>query len=103
MNKPYYRKRGRTVSFWVTEEDAKLLNDLVDISGGTKQDYIINKLLNREVRVYGNSRLYKKLQVKLEEVLSELKRLGCGNDAPPELWTLIDQINKTLYGLKEGE
>ena len=43
------------------------------------------------------------LRNSLQKVLTELKRLELCEDAPPELWILIDQINKTLYGLKGGE
>ena len=34
------RWRNRTVAFRVSDEEAKLLNDLVALSGLTKQDYI---------------------------------------------------------------
>ena len=43
------------------------------------------------------------LRDSLQKVLAELKRLEHCADASPELWILIDQINKTLYGLKGGE
>lgn len=69
----------------------------------TKQDYITDRLLNREVVVQGNPRVYKMLRDSLEKVSTELKRLESCEDASPELWILIDQINKTLYGLKGGE
>lgn len=101
MNK-YVRKRGRLVSFWTTEEESKLINDLVLISGLTKQDYILGKLANREINVYGNSRVYAMLKRKLEEVLEELKRIDSYDEGKPEIWILIEQINKTLYGLKNN-
>lgn len=97
------RLRNRTVAFRASDEEWKLISDMAEISGMQKQIYLINKCLDREIKVYGNSRLYRMLESKLDEVLSELKRLSCCKDAEPELWTLIDQINKTLYGLKEGD
>ena len=97
------RLRNRTVAFRASDEEWKLISDMAEISGLQKQIYLINKCLDREIKVYGNSRLYIMLESKLDEVLSELKRLSNANDAEPELWILIDQINRTLYGLKEGD
>ena len=41
------RWRNRIVAFRVSDEEAKLLNDLVALSGLTKQDYIMRRLLCR--------------------------------------------------------
>ena len=43
------RWRNHTVAFRVSDEEAKLLNDLVALSGLTKQDYITRRLLCRDV------------------------------------------------------
>lgn len=43
------RWRNRTVSFRVSEEEGKLIDDCVALSGLTKQDYIIRKLQCRDV------------------------------------------------------
>ena len=106
MEKKYdycHRERSVTVGFRVFPEESQLINNLVAISGMTKQDYITAKLLNRDIIVQGNPRVYNMLRNSLQKVLIELKSLERCEDAPPELWMLIDQINKTLYGLKGGE
>ena len=41
------RWRNRNVGFRVSEEEAKLLDNLVELSGLAKQDYILRRLLNR--------------------------------------------------------
>lgn len=97
------RERSVTVGFRVSPEESQMINDLVAISGMTKQDYITAKLLNRDIVVQGNPRVYNMLRSSLQKVFTELKALERCEDAPPELWILIDQINKTLYGLKGGE
>ena len=56
------RWRNHTVAFRVSDEEAKLLNDLVALSGLTKQDYITRRLLCRDVVVQGNPRVYKALR-----------------------------------------
>ena len=46
--------------------------------------------------------MYKALKVELAAVLDELKRIENGGNVSGDLLEVIDQINKTLYGLKEG-
>ena len=94
------RWRNRTVAFRVSEEEAKLLDDLVALSGLTKQDYIMQKLLNREVVVQGNPRVYKALKNQMEKIFEELKRMEkCDGENDEMLYTL-QVIAITLNGLK---
>ena len=69
------RWRNRIVAFRVSDEEAKLLNDLVALSGLTKQDYIMRRLLCRDVVVQGNPRVYKALKNQMAAIYEELKRL----------------------------
>ena len=83
------RWRNRTVAFRVSDGEAKLLNDLVALSGLTKQDYIIRRLLCRDVVVQGNPRVYKALKNQMEEIYGELKRLeACSGENDELLYTL---------------
>ena len=78
------RLRSKTVAFRMSEQEAKHLDDLVDVSGMNKQDYIISKLLDREVVVKPNSRVQKALREQLEDVARELSRLTRLDEAEPE-------------------
>ena len=69
------RWRNHTVAFRVSDEEAKLLNDLVALSGLTKQDYITRRLLCRDVVVQGNPRVYKALKNQMAAIYEELKRM----------------------------
>ena len=69
------RWRNRNVGFRVSEEEAKLLDDLVELSGLAKQDYILRRLLNREVVVQGNPKVFKALKHQMTQIYEELKRL----------------------------
>jgi len=93
------RFRSKTVAFRISPEENEQLETAVRLSGLTKQDYITRKLLNREIIVQPNPRVYKALRVELAAVLTELKRLGSGVD--DELLETIRLINTTLYGMKE--
>ena len=94
------RWRNHTVAFRVSDEEAKLLNDLVALSGLTKQDYITRRLLCRDVVVQGNPRVYKALKQELAAVLAELQRIEAGNSVDEELMNVIELISIILGGLK---
>lgn len=97
------RWRNHTVAFRVSDEEAKLLNDLVALSGLTKQDYITRRLLCRDVVVQGNPRVYKALKTELAAVLAELQRIEAGNGIDEELLNVIELIAVILGGLKGEE
>ena len=99
---PYNRFRSRTIAFRMSPEEADLLNDLVKISGYNKQDYLISRVLQREIVVRGSPRTYKALKDKIGEVLDELRRLGSVSEISPELAAVIVQISETLTGFAEN-
>ena len=95
------RFRARTIGFRVSPEEDQLINSAVALSGLTKQDYIVKRLLCRDVVVQGNPRVYKALKNQLAEVLLELQRIETGNIANDELLDLIEMIADILGGMKE--
>lgn len=95
------RWRHRTVAFRVSEEEAKLLDDCVSLSGLTKQDYIIRRLLNRNVVVQGNPRVYKALRNQIAQIYEELQRIEHAGEINDELLFTLQLVAETLNGLKE--
>lgn len=59
------RFRNKIISFRVSEEEAKLLKRRVLLSGLTKQDYIINSILGKEIVVYGSPFVFRSLHDEL--------------------------------------
>ena len=94
------RFRSVTVGFRVSPEEHDTLNRIVALSGLTKQEYCYRKCTDREVIVEGNPRVYKALKLELAAVLDELKRIESGGNVNSDLLEVIEQINKTMYGLK---
>ena len=94
------RWRNKTVAFRVSPEENDLINTQVALSGLSKQDYIIKRLLCRNIIVQGNPRVYKALKDKLDEVLSELRRISDNSGDNGDLLETIQIINATLYGMK---
>lgn len=54
----------------MSQEEAELLDRRVLVSGLTKQDYIINSLLGKEIAVYGNPYVFRSLQDELIKFIS---------------------------------
>ena len=94
------RWRNHTVAFRVSDEESKLLNDLVALSGLTKQDYITRRLLCRDVVVGGNPRVYKALRNQMVAIYEELKRLEALSPDNDELLYTLQVIAISLDGLK---
>ena len=94
------RWRNKTVAFRVSEEEAKLIDKCVALSGLTKQDYIIRRLQCRDVVVQGNPRVYKALRNQMADIYEELKRLESCSEANDELLYTIQLIAETMNGLR---
>ena len=92
------RWRNKTVAFRVSPEENDLINTQVVLSGLSKQDYIVKRLLCKDIVVQPNPRVYKALKDKLDEVLVELRRIDNGTD--DDLLETIRLINATIYGMK---
>ncbi len=95
------RWRNKTVSFRMSNEEIRLLNNLVSLSGLTKQDYIIKRLLCKDVVVVGNTRVYKALKNHMEHVFMELKRLSNIQEIDDVTLSTIQFIGQILQGMKE--
>lgn len=96
---PKGRWRNRNVGFRVSEEEAKLLDNLVELSGLAKQDYILRRLLNREVVVQGNPKVFKALKNQMTQIYEELKRLESVSDDNEELLIVVEMVAKIMKGM----
>ena len=95
------RWRNKTVSFRMSKEEVILLDNLVALSGLTKQDYIIKRLLCKDVVVVGNTRIYKALKNYIEQLCIELQRLTNGNEIDDVTTSTIQFISQILKNMKE--
>ena len=94
------RWRNKTVAFRVSEDEGKLIDKCVALSGLSKQDYIIRRLQCRDVVVQGNPRVYKALKTTMEKILSELQRLSDAGGVTDEMWDTLTLLIATLKGMK---
>ncbi len=95
------RWRNKTVAFRVSPEEDLQLETFVKITGLTKQDYIIRRLLCKDVVVQGNPRVFKALRDQFNAVLDELRRIEAGAGVDDELMDTIQMMVAIMDGMKE--
>ena len=88
------RWRNKTVAFRVSPEEDAQIETAVKLTGLTKQDYIIRRLLCRDVVVQGNPRVYKALR-------DQLRRIEAGQGVNDELLDTIQMIATIMNGMQE--
>ena len=86
------RWRSKTVAFRVSPEENNQIEIKVRLSGLTKQDYIVSRLTDREIRVVGNPRA---------DIYAELQRLTSAQEVAPDMLETLQMIAITLNGMKE--
>lgn len=96
------RWRSKTVAFRVSPEENSQIEMKVRLSGLTKQDYIVSRLAEREIRVVGNPRVYKALKNQMADIYEELQRLTSAQEVTPDMLETLQVIAITLNGMKEG-
>ena len=67
------RLRSKIVSFRMSEEESKMLDRKAALSGMTKQDYIIDCVLDKEVTIQGNPYVFRSLH---NELVNFVKMYG---------------------------
>ena len=98
------RFRSKTVAFRVSPEEWEQFEIAVKLSGLSKQDYLINRISERDIVVQGNPRVYKALRDQLSNVLVELSRIdGLIDGLDTELLETINLITLTLQGLQNEQ
>ena len=70
------RWRNKTIAFRVSPEENEQIERYVELSGLTKQDYIIARLLKFEITVQGNPRVYKAMKQELAFLCARLSESG---------------------------
>lgn len=86
------RWRCVTVAFRVSPEEAALINAQVEMSGLSKQEFIMERLLNKEITVIPSSRVYRALRDQMTNVYRELRRIRDGSRISPELEDVVELL-----------
>lgn len=92
------RFRSKTVGFRMSPEENAELDRLIKLSGMTKQDYIIDRLQNKEIIVTPNPRVFKALKNEIIALTDELKRMSEVSKDNEELL----EMTRVVTGMVEG-
>lgn len=93
------RHRSKTIAFRMSPKEAELLQRMADASGMTKQDYLIERALCREVTVIPSKRMQRYMEEGLLFVYKELRRIESGGYIPEELADLACMLGDIFAGL----
>ena len=95
------RWRNKTVAFRMSPEEANQLDAFVQMSGLPKQDYLIQRALQKEFVVVGNPRVYKGLRIQMKAVYAELQRVEANRFIDDELLDRVEQTITIMQGMME--
>ena len=95
------RWRSRTIGFRVSLEEGKKIDQMVQLSGLTKQDYLTRNMLKQEIVVKGNPRVFSALKKQLNEIVDELKRISDSSQVDTEFSELVKYVCELTVALNE--
>lgn len=95
------RWRSKTIAFGISPEENALLEEFVRLSGLTKQEYIIRRVLGREVIILPNPRVQKALREKMAGLCEGLSRIPKVGDLSSETIAVLEFIGTIYKGLTD--
>lgn len=90
------RKRNKCVNFRLTEEESQILNKKIELSGLLKQEYILNCLLNYEVKIALDYKLYDRLSKEIFQLAKVVKKYGRLEEPDQAILLFILEIYEAL-------
>lgn len=98
------RFRGYTTAFRMSLEEHEELNKRVSLSGLEKQEYMIQRALDKAIVVKGNMRTYKALRNQIDTLNDNLcKYMESGVSMEIEELKMMKYIVELLKGLSKDE
>ena len=94
------RWRCKTIGVRVSPEENAEIDALAALSGMSKQDYCICRMLQRDVVVAGNPRVHKALKIQMEQLCRELSKLCSVHDVSAEALHVLEYLTKIYEGLQ---
>ncbi|MDD6012781.1 MAG: hypothetical protein PUC33_08045 [Oscillospiraceae bacterium] len=94
------RWRNKTVTFRISEEENKILDSFVRMSGLTKQDYLVDRVFQRSITVKGTPKVYMNLKREAESILEQLVNMKNSREDFEDIFETIDYFITILDGFK---
>lgn len=92
--RPYQRVRCSNFTFRATPEEFAGIRRRITLSGLSRQEYCLSRLLEDKPLVVGNPRAFYELRRELKDLCEELKRLSVGAETSEVL------LDRTAYALR---
>lgn len=90
------RWRNLTIAFRVSPQENEQINEFVRLCGISKQQYLINNMLKKDVIVKGNPSVFKTLQSEMTRIIKQLYRIRDSTELSEEQLEHIKDITE-LY------
>lgn len=90
------RFRNKTIAFRVSDDENREIESLVAFSDMTKQDYLISRVLCRDIHVRPTIRVQKTMSAELCRIADELGRLSDASEVGLRLLELSQAIKELL-------
>ena len=97
------RWRCKTIGIRVSPEENAEIDALAALSGMSKQDYCIHRMLQRDVVVVGNPRVHKALKNQMERLCQEFQRLCNVNEVSEEALYVLKCLAEIFERLQENK
>lgn len=95
------RWRCKTIGVRVSLEENAEIDALAALSGMTKQDYCISRMLQRDVVVTGNPRVHKALKKQMEQLYKEFSRLCNASNISVETLHVLEYLAGIYIALEK--
>ena len=94
------RWRCKTIGIRVSPEENAEIDALAALSGMSKQEYCICRMLQRDIVVIGNPRVHKALKIQMEQLCQEFSKLCSVIDVSAETLQVLEYLTKLYKGLE---
>ena len=84
------RWRSKSITFRASPQEHEIIKRMVALSGLTKQEYFLQRLMGQEARIIGNPRAFKMLKTELIQLTEELRRVGEGENPTEETLRMLE-------------
>ena len=90
------RWRSITIAFRVSPQDNEQINQLVALTGLTKQEYLAENMMRHQFTVFASPRVQKALKTYFTDVVQELRRIEKAGDINDEFLAVL-KFALTIY------
>ena len=97
------RKRNIIMNFRVTQEEKKLIDDRIALSGLSRADFFIKSCMHQKISTFGNIRTFEKIKRKMVLIDRHLQEVERTEKLDVEILESLRMILEMLDGLDSGE